>query len=197
MSEHEATVDVCLHFTTIRNLSDAYLTKSYFRVSITAGGSTAAPYQIIPYTTISTISLTDYISPLFTLAPHASVLLQELAVFKALVPLASLEEAELQMSVQLCEAGGDEEQVVDSVCLQYAGVVGLGSYLPLCFRRVRCAIDATITSQFLSCRFRNILAAPKTLLYSAVERLLISFNRLRERLTMDAQGCEYGVESFP
>ena len=90
MSEHEATVDICLHLTTIRNLSDNYLTKSHFKISMACGGSTASPYQIIPHNNISTISLTDYISPLFTLAPRASILLQELVVFKTLVPLAAL-----------------------------------------------------------------------------------------------------------
>ena len=72
-------------------------------------------------------------------------------------------------------------------------MVGLNSFLPICFTKAKCAIDASITSQFLACRFKNILTAPKALLYRAIERLLISFNRLRERLSMDTEECEYGI----
>jgi hypothetical protein len=59
--------------------------------------------------------------------------------------------------------------------------------MPICFPLARCAVDAVITTQFLACRFKNIFTAPKALLYSAVEGLLISFNRLREKLNRDKE----------
>ena len=55
--------------------------------------------------------------------------------------------------------------------------------MPVGFYHSRCAIDATITTQLLTCRFKNIVNTPKPLLYLAIEGLLISFNRLRERLS--------------
>ena len=76
MVEHEATVDICLHLSAIRNLSDDYLPKSYFRISVRAEGSAASPYQIIPHSKASTITITHYLSPLFTLAPRNTIFLK-------------------------------------------------------------------------------------------------------------------------
>ena len=76
MVEHEATVDICLHLSTIRNLSEEYLSKSYFRISVKAEGNAASPYQIIPHSKVSTISITHYLSPVFTLVPRNTIFLK-------------------------------------------------------------------------------------------------------------------------
>jgi hypothetical protein len=59
---------------------------------------------------MSSISLHEYISPLFTLAPYNSTNFCELAVFKALVPLIMLDTSELQLDIELYELSGSDER---------------------------------------------------------------------------------------
>jgi hypothetical protein len=60
----------------------------YFTIEVTAGTNQASPYQIISnlQPSKSNINLLEYISPLFTVGPYVSVKLEELVVFKLLVP---------------------------------------------------------------------------------------------------------------
>jgi pimeloyl-ACP methyl ester carboxylesterase len=198
-SEHEATVDICLNLQAVRNIGEHYLSRSYFTLALTAGPHLAVPYQIIPQRTpsLSSITLLTYVSPLLSLAPYASYQYSELAVFKALVPISQLESEGLQVSCVLYEASGEEAQEVDRVQLEYVSILGLNSFMPICFMESRCVIDAVITTQLLTCRFKNILTLPKPLLYCAIEALLIAFNRLREKLHKCRQSCEFEVENFP
>lgn len=103
MCEHEATLDICLNLKAVRNLAEDYASRFYFKVWVTAGENLASPYQVIPHSPHSAISLTDYLSPLFTLGPHSSLPLAQLAVFKALLPISSLDSAKLRVSWALVE----------------------------------------------------------------------------------------------
>jgi len=59
--------------------------------------------------------------------------------------------------------------------------------VPLYFSKSRCAADATVDTQLLACRGKDISCAPKSPLYSAISSLMISYNRLREKMNVVIQ----------
>ena len=89
--ELEATVDVCFNIATFRNLSHLYLRSVFFQVACCAGDTQALPYLIVSdNSNPSSITLEEYVSPLYSMGPLAAVSLSELAVFRLNIPVKSI-----------------------------------------------------------------------------------------------------------
>lgn len=98
----EATVDICFRIGHFRNLTDRYLRSLFLHVSVSAGDLQASPYLIISDNqNPSSITLFEYVSPLYSFSPNAKAELSELAVFRLNIPIQDLETSPLSCKFTL------------------------------------------------------------------------------------------------
>jgi len=101
----QATIDICLHLTYLRNLTGDKLGPLQIVISVVSDGlALAIPYQIISnktYKNTSKIDLESYSSPLYVLQAFENSILDEVVIFKIHVPIDHVETGNLKVIIGL------------------------------------------------------------------------------------------------
>ncbi len=152
----EATVDICFRIGHFRNLTDRYLRSLFLHVSVSAGDLQASPYLIISDNqNPSSITLFEYVSPLYSFSPNAKAELSELAVFRLNIPIQDLETSPLSCKFTLFQQQfGGVQHVLDEITINHTTLLWVNSYCPVFFRDSGCGIDLTVQTQMLKYRMK-------------------------------------------
>jgi hypothetical protein len=77
---------------------------------------------------------------------------------------------------------GQVSTVLDEIVINYTSLLWMDAFCPIFSIRAGCAVDCAVQTQLLKVRTRRMQLAPKNVLVGAVEQLLVSYNKLKNRV---------------